>query len=177
MDRHGDSHSCLRTSIRKLAGSNRMDSGQEIVLIDTNVFIIDLRYQRDRNFALNRRFLEYIKRIDRGFTTLINLFEICGILSFNLNHEQLLNLWTFFPQKYGISVLPTPDFKGTCPVLEQQKVFDLITKRTSFGDALMVASIERYLPFAATLVTWDKDHIQNVFAGTVKTPKEYLSNR
>ena len=72
-----------------------MDQGP--YLIDTNVFVIDLRYPRDRNFGVNRRFLDAIKRERSGITTTINLLELCGILSFNLNQRQLSTLWEQFP--------------------------------------------------------------------------------
>ncbi len=152
-----------------------MDTGQELVLIDTNVFVIDLRYHRDPNYNRNRRFLEGIELSDRGFTTLVNLFELCGILSFNLNQDQLNDLWIHFSRRYGVSVLPTPDLGAQCPMVEQQRLFDLIGKRISFGDALMVATAERYLPFVPTLVTWDKEHLQGIFQGGVLTPEEYLA--
>ena len=100
-----------------------------------------------------------------------------GILSFNLNHEQLNDFWVHFPRKYSVSVLPTQDFGAQCPLVEQKRVFDFIGKRTSFGDALMVATAERYLPFVSTLVTWDKEHLQEVFQGAVLTPKDYLTSR
>ena len=127
-----------------------MDTGQKLVLIDTNVFVIDLRYQRDPFYGENRRFLENVAKSDTGFTTLINLFELCGILSFNLSQTQLRNLWAHFSQKYRVSVLPTPDFEAHCPVVEQKRVFDHIGDRSSFSDALMVATAENYMPFVST---------------------------
>lgn len=154
-----------------------MDAGQELVLIDTNVFVIDLRYHRDPNYTQNRRFLDGIELSDRGFTTLVNLLELCGILSFNLNRNQLNDLWVHFSRKYSVSVLPTPDLRAQSPVVEQKRLFELIASRTSFGDALMVATAERYLPFVPTLVTWDKEHFQDIFEGTVLTPKDYLNHR
>jgi len=154
-----------------------MVAGQELVLIDTNVFVIDLRYHRDPNYARNRRFLDGIELSDRGFTTLVNLLELCGILSFNLNRNQLNDLWVHFSRKYSVSVLPTPDLRAQSPVVEQERLFELIASRTSFGDALMVATAERYLPFVPTLVTWDKEHFQDIFEGTVLTPKDYLNHR
>jgi len=154
-----------------------MDAGQELVLIDTNVFVIDLRYHRDPNYTQNRRFLDGIELSDRGFTTLVNLLELCGILSFNLNRNQLNDLWVHFSRKYSVSVLPTPDLRAQSPVVEQKRLFELIASRTSFGDALMVATAERYLPFVPTLVTWDKEHLQDIFEGTVLTPKDYLNHR
>ena len=70
-----------------------MDPGP--FLIDTNVFVIDRRYRRDRNYAVNRRFLDGVKRDRNGFTTTINLLELCGILSFNLE-DQLQTVWDGF---------------------------------------------------------------------------------
>jgi hypothetical protein len=69
---------------------------QELVLVDTNIFVIDLRYKRDKNFKINRIFLDNIARGKNGFTTIVNLFELCGILSFNLNENQLAELWFYF---------------------------------------------------------------------------------
>jgi hypothetical protein len=89
----------------------------------------------------------------------------------------LTSLWQFFPQKFGVTVLPTPDLDAHCPIIEQQRVFDIITRRTSYGDALVAASIERYLPFTTTLVTWDNAHMRDIFSGEVMTPKEYLLSR
>lgn len=67
-----------------------MGPKQELVLVDTNIFAIDLRYKRDSNFENNRAFLDLIAEKKNGFTTIVNLLELCGILSFNLNEKQLI---------------------------------------------------------------------------------------
>ena len=79
-----------------------MGSKQELILIDTNIFVIDLRYKRDTNFKLNQSFLSSVAHSRSGFTTIVNLLELCGILSFNLNQDQLLDLWTYFQDRYKI---------------------------------------------------------------------------
>ena len=56
-----------------------MGSKQELVLIDTNIFVIDLRYKRDVNFKLNKSFLSFVAQSGSGFTTIVNLLELCGI--------------------------------------------------------------------------------------------------
>jgi len=75
-----------------VAGGNRVGSQEALILIDTNIFVIDLRYKRDVNYNSNLSFLEVARQRRTGFTTLINLLELCGILSFNLNEKQLLDL-------------------------------------------------------------------------------------
>ncbi len=151
-----------------------MDSRQEIALIDTNIFIIDLRYKRDIHFKSNRAFLEYIAQSKRGFTTIINLLEICGILSFNLSEKQLFELWHYFYDKYKITVLPSGDMESNFPAVKVKRIFELLKKRLSCGDALMIAVVEKHLSFISTIVTWDKDHFLGKFSGTVLTPEEYL---
>ena len=50
-----------------------MGSKQELILIDTNVFVIDLRYKRDTNFKLNQSLLSFVAQNGSGFTTIVNL--------------------------------------------------------------------------------------------------------
>jgi predicted nucleic acid-binding protein len=144
-----------------------------LILVDTDVFVIDLRYPRDPLFEPNRRFLEALARAERGFTTLVNLLELCGILSFNLNPHQLGHLWAQFASRYHLTVLPTPDLEGSFPALALERVFPIICRRSSLGDALMVAMAQEFLPFADTLVSWDREHLSSVFPGRVLTPEQW----
>lgn len=52
-----------------------------MIFIDSDVFLIDLRYPRDERFAKNRIFLERLQASERGATAIFNLLEICGVLS------------------------------------------------------------------------------------------------
>jgi len=60
--------------------NNRID--YSLILIDTNIFVIDPRCKRDVCYKTNRRFLDYMAEKRTGFTTIVNLLELCwGILS------------------------------------------------------------------------------------------------
>jgi len=148
---------------------------QDLVLVDTNIFVIDLRYKRDPNFEINRAFLDLIGEKRNGFTTIVNLFELCGILSFNLNEKQLTELWVYFQDRYGVVVLPVPSFETNFPTIQIKEIFDLIKGRTSLGDALMISVAKKHLPFITTMVTWDDLHFKDIFPGTVLTPEKYGS--
>ena len=150
-----------------------MDQGP--YLIDTNVFVIDLRYPRDRNFGVNRRFLDAIKRERSGITTTINLLELCGILSFNLNQRQLSTLWEQFPGRFGVDVLPTAEFDAPVPKMGVGELFALLERRMSLGDGQFLLTARNHVAFAKTLVTWDRDHFVERFAGRVVTPEELLA--
>jgi len=150
-----------------------MGPQKDLILIDTNIFVIDLRYKRDINYGSNVKFLERIAGGGTGFTTLVNLLELCWILSFNLNDKQLIDLWSYFEKRYGISVLPPPDMNSDFPALSIESLFDQIRKRIPLGEALILAVAAQYLPFVSTFVTWDKTHFEEKFPGRVITPSEY----
>lgn len=152
-----------------------MGSKQELILIDTNIFVIDLRYKRDTNFRLNKSFLSFVAQSGSGFTTIVNLLELCGILSFNLNQDQLPDLWIYFQDRYKITVLPEPNLQSDFPSIEINRLFAILSKKTSFGDALMISAAEKYLSFVSTMVTWDDEHFKDKFAGNVLTPNAFLA--
>ncbi len=153
-----------------------MGSKQDLVLVDTNIFVIDLRYKRDMHYTANRAFLEYIGENKNGFTSVVNLLELCGILSFNLNEKQLNELWYHFQDRYGVVVLPVPSFETRFPEIGIKEIFDLLRSRTSLGDALMISVANKHLPFITTMVSWDKLHFENIFKGPVLTPEEFLQS-
>lgn len=152
-----------------------MGSKETLILIDTNIFVIDMRYKRDAHYNKNRTFLSAVAQSGNGFTTLVNLLEICGILSFNLNQKQLRDLWIYFEERYKVSVLPSPDLQSEFPSLEICRLFDTICKKMSVGDALMLAFAEKLLPLVSTMVTWDNEHFKEKYSGEVLTPEEFIS--
>jgi predicted nucleic acid-binding protein len=157
-----------------MEGSHPVGPKQDLVLVDTNIFVIDLRYKRDAYYKINRAFLDYIAEQRNGFTTIVNLMELCGILSFNLNEKQLTELWFYFQDRYRVVVLPVPILETNFPTIEIKEIFDLLKRKTSLGDALMTSVAKKHLPFISTMITWDNLHFKNIFHGTVLTPEELL---
>jgi hypothetical protein len=141
-----------------------------VILVDADVFVIDLRYHRDPLRRINRRFLDRLAMDGSGATTVFNLLEVAGILSFNFNEEQLLNLLFLFPGKYGIAILPPLDLESILPQIPQ----GALARRIAFGDALVIEAAERYAPKASCFVTWDSEYFAGRTALTVMTPKSAL---
>jgi hypothetical protein len=56
----------------RLAGGYETYSRTLVILVDTNVFVIDLRFRRDPLYRLNRRFLDRLLKDGSGATTLFN---------------------------------------------------------------------------------------------------------
>jgi predicted nucleic acid-binding protein len=146
-----------------------------MTFIDSNVFIIDLRYHRDKNFRANREFLEEIRRKRDGVTGLVNLLEVCGVMSFSLNADQLFELFVHFPRHYSVEVLPYASLEGKFPEVSLKRIFEHISRKISFGDALVFSSIEEHMPGVNKIVTWDKAHFEGKTKLKVLTPREYPS--
>lgn len=66
------------------------------VFVDSDVFVRDLRYPRDQKTAANKKFLDKMGRDFSAVTSIFNLLEICGILSFQLNEQELIDLYRDF---------------------------------------------------------------------------------
>jgi hypothetical protein len=113
-----------------------------VVVLDSNLFIIDLRYPRDRHYRLNRAFLSRFPNMAPAVITLANLLEVCGILSFNLTAQQVRELYHYLPERYGVTVLPPPSLPVSPPAIRVEQPLALMAKKLSFGDALVLAMIE-----------------------------------
>jgi predicted nucleic acid-binding protein len=151
-----------------------VDAQSGLIVVDTNIFVIDLRYPRDRHYAANRRFLQKLMQTGQGATTLFNVLEVCGILSFNLNAQQLQELFHHFSQKYQVQVLPFAELDRPLPVLAGADLFAYLKQRASFGDALLMATIAAHVPGATQFISWDAAHFRGKLSIPVLTPNEFL---
>ena len=154
-----------------------MDKKKVAIFVDTNVFVIDLRYRHDINFKKNRDFLDLLVRYGKGMTSIINLLEVCGILSFNLNRQQLLELFYYFPKKYKINIIPSHDMDYLLPEIPVKTVMDMIYKKASFGDALIANLVNRFLTEKTVFVSWNALHFKNLLSVKALTPDEFLLSK
>ena len=75
-----------------------------MVLLDTNVFIIDRFFKRDERYETNKAFLARLPTIEAGFY-IFSLFELCGISSFNLSPLELKRWMYHFDEGYAVTIL------------------------------------------------------------------------
>ena len=145
-----------------------------MIFIDSNVFVIDLRYKRDPLYRFNREFLSKVAETKKGATTIVNLLEVAGILSHNLSPGQLKELIVHFPTRYGIKVFPPIGETETLADIPVDRLVDIITKKCSLGDALIIDCVERQAKRGSVFITWDAKHFDGRIYLPVQTPKQYL---
>jgi predicted nucleic acid-binding protein len=154
-----------------------LDKKKVTIFVDTNIFIIDLRYHRDGHFRTNRLFLDFVTRQGKGITSIINLLEVCGILSFNLNHQQISELFYYFPKKYNVDIIPSNEIDSFLPQTSVKAVMEMIYEKASFGDALVATIVNGALGEGAVFVSWDAFHFKHLLSAKALTPAEFLQPR
>ena len=142
------------------------------VLIDTDVFVIDLRYHRDLKYSENCAFLERVRQGEFvGSITVYNLMEVCGILSFNLSPQSLEELFIGFATKYNVAVLFPPDEEERI-CFDPVGILETMKRRFSFGDALIAELTQRCKGQLDLFVTWNAVHFADKLPLQVVTPDQ-----
>jgi predicted nucleic acid-binding protein len=146
-----------------------------MVLLDSNLFVIDRFFPRDSNFQTNRTFLDTLATLEAG-VSIFTLMELCGIASFNLTPKDL-RVWLHdFPSIYPVRIL---DPWGVGAVASQawlsqflEELTGKIARKMSFGDAVLLREAEQYA--VASIVTWNTKDFTRRTTIPILTPVAYL---
>lgn len=142
------------------------------VLIDTDVFLIDLCYSRDSKYLDNKLFLKHVRDTKfTGWTTIYNVMEICGILSFNLSPQSLQELFIGFAVKFNVNILfPEDEKEKVC--FAPAQILEVMQYRLSFGDALIVELAQEHARNIDFVVSWNAAHFQGKFPARACMPNQ-----
>jgi hypothetical protein len=149
-----------------------------MILVDSDVVLIDLRYVNDPKFGVNRQTLQQVQadKIPLGITSQ-SLLETVGILSFNTSAARVAQLPLYICVQYNLTVLPDmnwhPDYAG-CTASE---LITQMSKQMALGDAVQALQIARFAGSANCLLTWNAKHFQGKVVVPVLTPQEWLAQR
>jgi len=148
-----------------------------MVVIDTDVFLLEFAFHRDPRHEVNARFLAVVQ--DRtSAITIYNLMEILGQLSFNLAPARLAQWPLWLQAAYSLTVLwPEPGEMEAFTFFRQEiheaPLARMQEKRMAFLDALILNLAER-VSEVETFVTWNARHFKDKSSLSVLTPAEYL---
>ncbi len=146
-----------------------------MILLDTNIFIIDRFFKRDANYKTNKRFISLCRDLDVSLS-MFSLLELCGIASFNLSSEELKRWLYHFERIYAVEVLePRADavvFFDEWFEVFSRGLIEKIERKMTFGDALLLREAEAYN--VEGIVTWNKKHFEDRTELRIFTPEEFL---
>jgi hypothetical protein len=148
-----------------------------VIFLDSNLFVIDLRYHDDSHYAVNRRALARIARDGIGMTSILNLLEVCGILSFNLSRAALRGLYAHFAMRYRVTVVPAGGPEARLPAPLASEVLAKMEKRMALKDAEIALAAEQQAPNLDAFLTWNAKHFAGRLSVPALTPREWLRRR
>jgi len=148
-----------------------------VIFVDSNLFVIDLRYSDDPDYPVNRRALDRLARDGRGMTSVLNVLEICGILSFNLSVVALHALYVHFAQRYRVTVVPGGGYDTRLPAPRVRDILTKMEKRMALKDAEIALAAEQQAASLSAFVSWNAKHFAGKLSVPALTPREWLRRR
>jgi hypothetical protein len=147
-----------------------------VILLDSDVLLIDQRYRTDARYSANRQAIEHAQKIPIALgMTAQALLEVVGILSFNVSPTAVAALPLMLTSLYGLTV--RPDFT-THPDYADCAVAELLTQMAAaLGDAVQAVQIAHHAMGAQCLLTWNARHFQGKITIPVLTPEEWLKQQ
>jgi predicted nucleic acid-binding protein len=146
-----------------------------VIFVDSNLFVIDLRYPRDPAHGMNRRALERLARDGTGVTSLLNLLEVCGILSFNLSSSALHALYVHFERRYGVTVLPGGGEEARLPAPSARDVLARMEGGMALKDAEIALVAEQHVATLSVFLSWNAKHFAGRLPVPALTPRQWLA--
>lgn len=145
-----------------------------MLLIDSDVFIIDRRYRKDPKHEVNKGFLDFVHEKEK-YTTIFNLLEITGILSYNLSTSDIEEFYYAFANYYKINIIsPVTNSLSAESFMSEltNDIFEIIKKKMNFGDALILkTAIDNHINM---YVGWNIRHFKAKARMIFYTPVDYL---
>ena len=148
-----------------------------MIFVDSNLFLIDLRYPDDPAYRVNRRALDRLARQGKGMTSVLNVLEICGVLSFNLSVAALHALYVHFARRYRMMLVPGGGYDTPLPAPTARDILAKMEKGMALKDAEIALVVEQHASSLDAFVTWNAKHLAGKLPVPALTPREWLRRR
>ena len=75
-----------------------------MIMIDSDVFIMDNFYTNDPRYEQNSLFLHRVQHT-KNFTTIFNLLEVCSLIAPHCDEKELLGFFENFDRTYNLEII------------------------------------------------------------------------
>jgi hypothetical protein len=149
-----------------------------MIMIDSDVFILDNFYPSDPRFEQNNLFLHRVQNTKKC-TTIFNLLEVCSLIAPHCEEPELISFFENFDRTYNIEILyPLNNDLSTEYFMDH--FFGAILHNTQYTgnlmDSLMFTTLKQQ--DVRIVVSWNAKRYKKCFSTLEKTdyfqPDEYL---
>lgn len=146
-----------------------------MIVLDSNVLLIDFKYKNDANFATNGQALAAL--VTAGVPLAVPtqvVIELVGVMCFGTPVADVPKIWPVIKSRYNLRVIPdpatVPDHCGCTP----DEILAQMVQKMAAGDAVIAAQIAKFAPGATAFLTWNLKHFRGNLVIPVLTPEEWL---
>ncbi len=75
-----------------------------MIMIDTDIFLMDNFYSSDARYEQNSLFLHRIQN-SKNYTTIFNLLEVCSLIAPHCTEKELLGFFENFDRTYNLEII------------------------------------------------------------------------
>jgi hypothetical protein len=149
-----------------------------VILLDSDVLLIELRYKHDPRFARNQQALIQMTKDGIGLAIVLHtLLEVVGNMSFGVSKALIPGLPQKIIARLNLQVIPdaalNPGYAG-CTFAE---LVAQMGHQMALADAVQAVQIAHHAPTASCLLTWNARHFVGKLIIPVLTPEEWLNQR
>lgn len=148
-----------------------------MIFLDSNLFVIDLRYPDDVHHRVNRRALDRLAADGLAMTSVLNVLEVCGILSFNLSASSLHELYVHFARRYRVTLVPGGGYDTCLPAPAARELLTRMERRMALKDAEIALVVEEHRAGLDAFLSWNARHFVGKLPVPALTPSEWLRTR
>jgi hypothetical protein len=149
-----------------------------VILLDADVILIDQRFITDIRHTINRAALDRL-RVDGHATGMVAhaVLEVVGVLSYGTPTANVPLIPDALRAKYGIIVFPDPSREPNYALCTFDDLLHQMSLKMSLGDAVQAVQIQKSVPHADALLTWNAKHFRGKVVVPVLTLEEWLKQQ
>lgn len=149
-----------------------------MILLDSNIFVIDRFFRNDALYSANRAFLDRLAEFEAGLS-IFTLLETAGVASFSLSPKEC-ETWLYrFPSIYPVVILSAFGMENESAEQWLNGFFERLAAKVgvkmNLGDAILLSEAERHQ--AEALITWNTKDFTKRTTLPVFTPLAFLKTR
>ena len=149
-----------------------------MIMIDSDVFIMDNFYTTDQRYEQNSLFLHRVQS-SKNCTTIFNLLEVCSLIAPHCSEKELLGFFENFDRTYNLEII-YPNSYDLSTEYFMDHFFGEILHTTQFTGNLMdslIFNLVKQRPIRV-VVSWNAQHYKNSLTKLGKMeylqPDEYM---
>lgn len=143
-----------------------------MIMIDTDVFVMDNFYANDPRYEQNSLFLHRVQNT-KNLTTIFNLLEVCSLIAPHCSEKELLGFFEHFDRTYNLEIIYPSSYDLSTEYFMDHFFGEILHTTRFTGNMVdsLIFTLVKQRP-VRVVVSWNAKHYKNSLSKLGKM--EYL---